>query len=126
MAQISKVRKDSFVSTAQLQRAWVIYRNLAWVVGAALTALTFIALPYVYILDNEKNAWTIAAWTAHGWIFPIYLLATLNLSSKLRWSLGKTLLVMLAGTVPLMSFVAERRVAHELAAQFDTPPLELI
>ena len=111
-----KVRKDSDVTTAQLQKAWLIYRNLAWIVGVALAALTFIALPYVYLFGNGKNVWTVAAWTAHGWIFPFYLLATLNLSSKLRWSVGKTLLVMLAGTVPLMSFVTERRIAREISA----------
>jgi len=30
---------------------------------------------------------------------------------------GKTLLIMIAGTVPLMSFVAERRIAKEIPAK---------
>lgn len=120
MAVMNKVRKDRVVTSARLKTAWLIYRNLAWIVGVALAALTFIALPYVYLLGNGKNVWTVAAWTAHGWIFPIYLLATLNLSSKLRWSVGKTLLVMVAGTVPLMSFVAEHRIAGEVQAVVST------
>ena len=34
------------------------------------------------------------------------------LAMRARWSVVKTLLVMAAGTIPLMSFVAERRVTH--------------
>jgi integral membrane protein len=105
------------MENSQLQRAWTIYRNLALIVGIALAVLSFVALPYRYILGNEKNAWTVGAWTAHGWIFPIYLLATLNLSGKLKWPVVKTLLVMIAGTVPLMSFIAERRIAKEIPAK---------
>lgn len=103
------------MDNTQLKRAWTIYRNLALLVGVALAVLTFVALPYEYILGHGKTALTTAAWTAHGWIFPIYLLATLNLSGKLKWSVGKTLVIMIAGTVPLMSFVAERRIASEVA-----------
>ena len=104
------------MENSQLKRAWTIYRNLALLVGVALAVLTFIALPYEYPLGHGKTALTTAAWTAHGWIFPVYLLATLNLSGKLKWSVGKTLLIMFAGTVPLMSFVAERRIAKEVQA----------
>ena len=103
------------MDNTQLKRAWTIYRNLALLVGVALAVLTFVALPYEYILGHGKTVLTTAAWTAHGWIFPIYLLATLNLSGKLKWSVGKTLVIMIAGTVPLMSFVAERRIASEVA-----------
>lgn len=105
------------MENSHLQRAWTVYRNLALVVGVALAVLSFVALPYRFILGNEKNVWTVGAWTAHGWIFPIYLLATLNLAGKLKWSVGKTLLIMIAGTVPLMSFVAERRIAKEIPAK---------
>jgi integral membrane protein len=37
------------------------------------------------------------------------------LSTKLKWSFGKTILIMLAGTIPLMSFFTERKVAKEVA-----------
>jgi integral membrane protein len=44
------------------------------------------------------------------------------LAVRARWSVVKTLLVMAAGTIPLMSFVAERRVTHaERAAVEPTP-----
>jgi len=117
MPSWNKVGQTRAMDNSQLQRAWTIYRNLALLVGVALAVLTFVALPYEYLLGHGKTALTTAAWTAHGWLFPIYLLATLNLAGKLKWPVGKTLLVMIAGTVPLMSFVAERRIAKEIASR---------
>jgi integral membrane protein len=56
-------------------------------------------------------------WTAHGYLYMVYLVTAFMLAIKARWSVVKTLLVMAAGTLPLMSFVAERRVTRgELAA----------
>ena len=40
-----------------------------------------------------------------------------HLAYQLRWKAVKTLLVLLAGTVPLMSFVAERRVRADLTRE---------
>jgi len=97
-----------------INSAWTFFKYMAFIVGIALAVLTFVALPYEYILGHGKSALTVAAWTAHGWLFPIYLIATFNLSLKLKWPLAKTLLVMVAGTVPLMSFVAERKVGREV------------
>ncbi len=100
--------------TKSINGAWTFFKYMAFIVGIALAVLTFVALPYEYLLGHGKTALTTAAWTAHGWLFPIYLIATFNLSLKLKWSTGKTLLIMVAGTVPLMSFVAERKVAQEI------------
>lgn len=100
--------------TSNLAGTWKFFKVMAYVVGTALAVLTFVALPWVYLLGHGKNALTVAAWTAHGWLFPVYLIATFLLSQKLRWTISKTLLVMIAGTVPLMSFVAERKIAAEV------------
>ncbi len=100
--------------TNDITGAWKFYKAMAYIVGTALAILTFVALPWEYLLGHGKSALTIAAWTAHGWLFPIYLIATFMLSLKLRWSLSKTAIIMVAGTIPLMSFVAEKRVAREV------------
>ena len=97
-----------------LEGSWKFFRTMAFVVGAALAILTFVALPWEYILGHGKSAATTAAWTAHGWLFPVYLIATFLLSQKLRWSIGKTALIMIAGTVPLASFFAEAKVRKEV------------
>lgn len=103
--------------TSNLAGTWKFFKVMAFVVGTALAVLTFVALPWEYLLGHGKTAFTTAAWTAHGWLFPVYLIATFMLSQKLRWTIGKTLLVMVAGTVPLMSFVAERKIAAEVEPQ---------
>ena len=59
----------------------------------------------------------------HGFLYMVYLVATFDLSRRLRWPLGRMLLVMLAGTIPFFSFWAERVVSRKWAVQaMDTPP----
>ena len=53
-------------------------------------------------------------WTAHGWLYMLYVVAAFQLAYQLRWKVLKTVLVLLAGTVPFMSFVAERGVVADL------------
>jgi integral membrane protein len=100
-----------------IKKTWDIYRALALLVGAVLAVLTFVAMPYRYLIAQEEVAAYSLAWMIHGYLFPLYVIATFVLSLKLSWPLGKTLLVMLAGTVPLMSFVAERKLAEEVKAK---------
>ena len=95
-------------------KQWTFYRIMAVVVGTVLLVLTVLLIS-VRGLGNPEPAFYAAAWTAHGYLFPVYVVATFMLSTKLNWSFGKTILIMLAGTVPLMSFVTERRVAKEVS-----------
>jgi integral membrane protein len=44
----------------------------------------------------------------HGYGYLVYLITAADLAWRARWSLVKTVLVLLAGTIPFMSFVAER------------------
>ena len=86
---------------------------MAIVVGSVLIVLTLFLIS-VRGLGNPEPTFYAAAWTAHGYLFPVYVGATFMLSTKLKWSFGKTVLIMLAGTIPFMSFVTERRVANEV------------
>ena len=96
-------------------KQWLFYRIMAVVVGTVLVVLTVLLIS-VRGLQNPEPAFYAAAWTAHGYLFPVYVVATFMLSTKLKWSFGKTILIMLAGTVPFMSFFTERKVAREVAA----------
>jgi integral membrane protein len=89
------------------------YRVLAFLTGAALAFLTLVAIPYKYIFEGTGH-WTAYAWQAHGWLYIVYLILTVDLGLKAKWSLGKMLVVALAGTVPFMSFVAEYKLRKEL------------
>lgn len=101
-------------SAEDIKGTWNFFKSMAFIVGSVLLALTGLLI-YVRGFGHEKPALYEAAWTAHGWLFPIYVVSTFSLAQKLKWSLPKTVLVMIAGTVPMMSFVAERNVAKELA-----------
>ncbi|SBT46478.1 DUF3817 domain-containing protein [Micromonospora auratinigra] len=90
------------------------YRVIAWIVGVALVVLVLIGMPLKYFFDSPTVVAVVG--TAHGWLYMIYLALTFDLSRRVDWPLKRMLLVMLAGTVPFVSFYAERKVSHWLAA----------
>ncbi|MCX6404105.1 MAG: DUF3817 domain-containing protein [Actinobacteria bacterium] len=94
---------------------WVFYKYMAFLVGTALVSAT-IALVLRHTTNPEfaSATWYAKLWMAHGYLYMVYLIATFNLSIKRNWKLVKMLLVMLAGTVPFMSFIAEARLAKEV------------
>ena len=95
-------------------KQWMFYRIMALVVGTVLVVLSLFLIS-VRVIGNPEPSFYAAAWMAHGYLFPVYVVATFMLSTKLKWSFTKTILIMLAGTVPFMSFFTERRVAKEVA-----------
>jgi len=101
------------LNSKDFAKQWMFYRIMALVVGTVLVVLSLFLIS-VRVIGNPEPAFYGAAWMAHGYLFPIYVVATFMLSTKLKWSFSKTILVMLAGTVPLMSFFTERRVAKEV------------
>jgi integral membrane protein len=91
------------------------YRAMAYITGVLLLVLVFIAVPVKY-LGHDSGPVAVVG-TLHGWMYFIYLLAAFHLSHVVRWPVGKTILVLLAGTVPFASFVAERKIVHELSGR---------
>lgn len=89
------------------------YRFMAIITGIALAFLTVVAIPYKYIFGGQ-GTWTSYAWMAHGWLYLVYFIVALDFSLKSRYKVVKLLLVALAGTVPFMSFIYERKIRHEL------------
>ena len=47
-------------------------------------------------------------------LYILYFLACVDLALKCRWSVKGTILVLLAGMVPFLSFFVERRVTHKV------------
>jgi len=64
--------------------------------------------------QNEKPVEIFGA--IHGYGYLVYLVTAADLAWRARWSLVKTVLVLLAGTIPFMSFVAEHYVVRDLRA----------
>lgn len=91
------------------------YRVMAWVAGVMSLLLWFVYMPVKYIFDAPdlvgKLTWIPMV---HGMpIYPLYVLAALNLSFKAKYSVTKMIGFILAGTLPVASFIAERRVVTE-------------
>ena len=81
---------------------------MAWVTGVMLLILVFVAMPVKYIGDDDRLVRIVGV--AHGWLYIVYIITVLTLAYQAHWRPLRTLLVMLAGTVPFASFVAERKV----------------
>lgn len=90
------------------------YRIIALIVGTVLVVLSAVAVPLKYAAD--KPEFSDIGWPVHGALFIFYCAAALDLAIRCKWSMKKTLLVMLAGTIPVMTFVAERKVTAEVNA----------
>jgi integral membrane protein len=82
---------------------------MAWVTGVMLLILVFVAMPVKYIGDDDRLVRIVGV--AHGWLYIVYLITALTIAYQARWRPLRTVLVLLAGTVPFASFVAERKVA---------------
>jgi integral membrane protein len=97
------------------------YRFMAFLTGVVLlSGCVALILKYGTSLDMEPG--TGYLWVAHGYLYLIYVIVTGVLGFKLRWPLARYLLVMLAGTIPTMSFVAEHFVTRATrAAGTDQP-----
>jgi integral membrane protein len=54
---------------------------------------------------------------AHGWLYMVFLVNAALLARKARWPLGFTAVTLILGTVPVLSFVGERRATARVRAQ---------
>lgn len=100
----------------KIRTALLGYRVTAWATGIWLIALCYeMLLKYVVQVDNPPT------WigVVHGWVYFIYLLFTVNLAVKVRWPIGKTIGVLIAGTVPLLGIIVEHFQTTELKQRFE-------
>lgn len=94
--------------------AYKRFQVAAWVTGTVLAFMTVIGLPWKYLLGNGEATWYAVGWQLHGFLFMIYIVTVLDVAIRARWRPGRTILVALAGTIPFLSFVFERRITHQL------------
>ena len=81
------------------------YRVMAWVVGILLVILVCVGMPLKYIWGDGR----VVTWTGipHGWLYAVLLITAYDLGRRVQWSIKWFLMIMAAGTVPFLSFVAE-------------------
>ncbi|MEV7967344.1 DUF3817 domain-containing protein [Sphaerisporangium sp. NPDC088356] len=95
------------------------FRVMAYIVGCMLLALVG-AMVVKYVFGNATPVAVVGP--VHGFIYAVYLLTALNLGLKARWSWPYILGVLLAGTVPFLSFFIERKVTQRVQEQIAVAP----
>jgi len=100
--------------TAQsIHGALLRYRVMAFVVG--VTLLVFCGFIFAkYVLDRGDDQ--IVA-QLHGFLFMIYAIVSLDLGLRMRWSLGRLALMVVAGMIPFLSFVMEHKAVQWVRAE---------
>jgi integral membrane protein len=93
-----------------MRAALTRYRVIAYVVGVILVVLVVVGMPLKYLADQPRVVQIVGP--AHGFLYIVYLLAVFDLGRRGRWPIGRMLLVMLAGTIPFLTFYAERVVTR--------------
>jgi integral membrane protein len=91
-----------------VEGALLRYRIVALIVSVLLVILFGIGLPLQYGAHNGSV--DAIAGVAHGvFFYPLYILLTLDLTRRVRMTPIQLILTVLAGTIPVASFYAERK-----------------
>ncbi|HEX8510446.1 MAG TPA: DUF3817 domain-containing protein [Propionibacteriaceae bacterium] len=95
-----------------MRNALFRYRIMAYTVGCLLVVLVCVGLPLKYFAEDDR----VVTWTAipHGYLYMVLLLTAFDVGRRAHWSWPRLLLIALAGTVPFLSFVAERSATRDV------------
>lgn len=117
-----------------MKSALTRYRVLAYATGVFLLLLTLHVIlelvqsrsqdiPFSQAEGLGAVIPTADSWVAivHGYLYLAYVIITVDLWFRTRLPVAKTVLVVLAGTVPFMSFVAERWVRRQVEPMIGQP-----
>jgi integral membrane protein len=98
---------------AAVNGAMIRFRIMAIYAGVMSLLLWFVNVPTHYLFLQSFHHYFVWVALVHGFTYPIYVLAAFHYSLKMKKSLLSTILFILAGTLPIASFVAERRALRE-------------
>ncbi len=104
----ASARDSEQAIAAALQR----YRVMANVVGVLLILLIVVAVPLKYMAGMPTPVTILG--TAHGWLYALFFLSAVDLALRAKWSLKGSIITLIAGTIPFLSFVAERTVTRKM------------
>ena len=100
------------MTSAPSSGALTRYRVMAYVTGVVLATSCLLGLSFwPWYSVRDAAGWL---WTAHGYLYIVYVVTAFLLALTGALVGREDVLVMAAGTIPLMSFVAERRVTADL------------
>jgi integral membrane protein len=90
------------------------YRVMAYTTAVLLIVLVFIGVP-LQVAGHPEVATVVG--TMHGFLYLIYLVVAFQLTRTLHIPVLRTILVLIAGTVPFGAIFAERRLTSEYSRQ---------
>ena len=96
----------------QLTLAVRAYRTMAYVTGTVLIVLCFAGIPLQVFANNLVIVKYVG--TAHGILYMIYVVIAFAMTRMVRMKVASagTVIVLLAGTIPVLTFVVERWVTR--------------
>jgi integral membrane protein len=98
---------SAVIDVKSVEGALLRYRIVALIVSVLLVVLFCIGIPLQAAGHKSVDA---IVGVAHGvFFYPLYILLTLDLARRVRMTPVQMVLTVIAGTVPLASFYAERR-----------------
>ncbi|HUD38349.1 MAG TPA: DUF3817 domain-containing protein [Streptosporangiaceae bacterium] len=88
------------------------YRTMAYVTGTMLIVLCFVGIPLQVFAHDDAVAKVVG--TIHGVLYIIYLVVAFTMTRfvRIRTASITTIIVLLAGTIPILTFVVERWISH--------------
>jgi integral membrane protein len=89
-----------------MRAAVLRYRVMAYITGVLIIVVVFAGIPLQVWGHNSVIANQVA--TVHGLLYIVYIVFAWMLANKLHMKPKPTVLLLLAGTVPVMTFVVER------------------
>ncbi len=92
-----------------MKTAVLRYRVMAYVTGVVLVILCFVGIP-LQVAGYPAVANDVGV--LHGILYIIYLIVAWMLSRRLQLATKPTVIMLLAGTIPIMTFVVERWVTR--------------
>ena len=108
---------------SKIRASLLFYRIMAYVVGVLLVVLICVGVPLRY-LASDPNLNQLGAQineplgVGHGWLYMILLISAVNLGLRVKWTWKRLIVIALAGTVPFLSFVAERSATKDVQRRY--------
>ncbi len=92
------------------------YRTMAYVTGTMLCILVFICIPLQVWAHNDVPVDIVG--TLHGILYIIYIVVAFAMTRAVRMKVASpgTVIVLAAGTIPILTFVVERWVTRTYIA----------
>ncbi|HUB22161.1 MAG TPA: DUF3817 domain-containing protein [Streptosporangiaceae bacterium] len=94
-----------------MKAAVLRYRVMAYITGVLIIIVVFVGIPLQIWGHNTFITNQVA--TVHGVLYLVYIVFAWMLATKLHMKPKPTVIMLLAGTIPIMTFIVERWVTRQ-------------